>query len=82
MTLKNSLLMAIAEPRELRELLIADLLRKLETIGITVHLYELHAPAPGAKKQTGLGVTLCSRPRGMRNPMLTCKRCLAKLAKQ
>ncbi len=51
----------------------------LESLGILVTIFELHAPAPRAKSSKGLGPTLCNYG-GRRHPSLvTCKKCLAKL---
>lgn len=82
MSLKDALLTAITQPKELRELLSnPNIIQKLELAGISILMYELHAPSVTAKKNTGLGNTLCGRARGMRNSLVTCKRCLSKLSK-
>lgn len=80
MTLKKILLGAAEDPKALREALeSAEVARKFELAGIDFQIYQLHAPALGAKKTFGLGITLCGRSRGMRNQLVTCKKCLAKL---
>lgn len=81
--MKNILLQAISDPQQFRKTLTdPQVIHRLELIGITVRLYQLHAPAESAKKTKGLGVTLCGRARGMRSSLITCKRCLAKLSQE
>ena len=82
MSLKDNLLNAISQPKELRDLLTnQNIVQKLESVGIAIQVYELHAPSLTAKKRVGFGNTLCGRQRGMRNNYVTCKRCLAKMPK-
>ncbi len=51
----------------------------LESLGIVLTIFELHAPSPRAKSTTGLGPTLCNY-NGRRHPTVyTCKKCLAKI---
>lgn len=82
MALKSELLNCAKRPEEVRKLLSdQEVVRQLELAGIELRFYELHAPAVGAKKSRGLGVTLCGRHRGMRSSVVTCKKCLARSEK-
>jgi len=52
----------------------------LESLGILLTIFELHAPSPRTKSATGLGPTLCNYD-GRRHPtVFTCKKCLAKIS--
>ncbi|HEU0037131.1 MAG TPA: hypothetical protein VFQ53_41260 [Kofleriaceae bacterium] len=63
------------------------LVKALDGIGVVVNPPEvgvraLHAPGPGAMKNSGVGKTLCGRDRGHRHPAgVTCSYCLKRLAK-
>lgn len=50
----------------------------MESLGIHLSIFELHAPAPSAKTRTGLGITLCGRNARRHPSLVTCKHCLAK----
>jgi len=80
MDTKIELLELIKDQSGLRTLLREPVIvKKLESIGVSVRVFELHAPAKGAKRREGLGVTLCGRNRAMRNTTVTCKKCIGKL---
>jgi hypothetical protein len=66
-------------PEELRELLRdPDVVAALESLGVQLTLYELHAPSEKSKTSHGLGPTLCN-DRGRRHPnLVTCKKCIKK----
>jgi hypothetical protein len=82
MLTKTDFLECVQDPLAMRTLFRDPLVvKKLEGIGIAINIYELHAPSVGAKKEQGLGVTLCGRSRAMRSSVVTCKKCLAKLTK-
>lgn len=67
-------------PQTARKLLKDPAVRKrLQSAGIQIRIFELHAPAINAKRTFGYGVTLCGRSKGMRNSYITCKRCMSKL---
>lgn len=52
----------------------------LESLGILLTIFQLHAPSPHTKSATGLGPTLCNY-NGRRHPaVFTCKKCLAKIS--
>lgn len=61
----------------LRELLREpSIVAALESLGVKLTVYELHAPSGKSKTSSGLGPTLCN-DRARRHPTLvTCKRCL------
>lgn len=70
---------AQSRPEDLRELLKdSDVAACLESLGIQLTIYELHAPSEKSKTSQGLGPTLCG-DRGRRHPTLvTCKKCIKK----
>jgi len=48
----------------------------LESLGVQLTIYELHAPSEKSRTSHGLGPTLCN-DRARRHPKLvTCKKCL------
>jgi hypothetical protein len=78
---KEQLLLAVkANPLGLREMLKhRNVVAAMESLGILINMFELHAAPRRAKGNEGLGATLCNY-RGRRHPSLvTCKKCLAKL---
>jgi hypothetical protein len=64
-------------PTELRQFLREPrIVAALESLGVQLTVYELHAPSGKSKSSSGLGPTLCN-DRGRRHPTLvTCKKCL------
>lgn len=82
MALREQLLSAIAEdPSSVRDLLSeSDVLTKLNSIGFLPKILELHSPSTNSRKFDGMGETLCGI-RGSRHTVVTCRRCLSKLAK-
>lgn len=81
MVTKENVLAAVAsEPSALRQLLRdRKVVAALESLGVLLTIFELHAPSAKAKSAKGLGPTLCNY-RGRRHPKLvTCKKCLAKI---
>ena len=57
-------------------------LKALSDIGVPPYfqILELHAPHPKARKNKGVGMTLCGR-KGTRHMTVTCKDCLNRKAK-
>jgi hypothetical protein len=68
---------ATTSPAELRQLLREpSIVAALESLGVHLTVYELHAPSEKSKTSSGLGPTLCN-DRARRHPTLvTCKKCL------
>ena len=69
------------QPEELRDMLKdAAVASALEALGIQLIVFELHAPSENSRVSHGLGSTLCNN-RARRHPTLvTCKKCLKKIA--
>lgn len=82
MVLKEQILSAIAkDPSSVRDLLSEpEVLAKLSSIGVLPRILELHSPSTNSRKFDGVGETLCGI-RGSRHSVVTCRRCLGKLAK-
>jgi len=70
---------AQTRPDELRQLLKdPQVVTALESLGVHLTIYELHAPSGKSKTSYGLGPTLCN-VRARRHPTLvTCRKCLKK----
>ena len=80
--MKTEILEAVARyPETARELFRdAEVLKALESIGILITTFELHAPSSSSSSSAGFGPTLCNHHRGRRHPTLvTCQKCLTKL---
>lgn len=78
---KEQVLSAVeTEPLELRQVLKdKSVVGALESLGILLTMFELHAPGRSARSSKGLGPTLCNY-NGRRHPsVVTCQKCLAKL---
>ena len=77
MTSTDLLNAAATSPAELRQLLREpSIVAALESLGVQLTVYELHAPSEKRKTNSGLGPTLCKH-RARRHPTLvTCKKCL------
>jgi len=83
--MKTAIIEAIAQrPLMVRELFRdPEVLQQLESIGVLVTTYELHARSRGSRICPGLGPTLCQYHRARRHPTLvTCQKCLAKMERK
>jgi hypothetical protein len=79
--MKDQILATVeSKPLHVRQILKdKNVVGALESLGILITVFELHAPPRRAKASKGLGPTLCNY-RGRRHPnLVTCKKCLAKL---
>lgn len=80
--MKSEILEAVDRyPETARELFRdAEVVKALESIGVLITTFELHAPSPSSSSSVGFGPTLCKHPRARRHPTLvTCQKCLAKM---
>lgn len=78
---RNQFLEFVASyPLQARQLLRdKKVVRSLESLGVLLSMFELHAPGRTARSTKGLGPTLCGY-RGRRHPTLvTCRKCLPRL---
>lgn len=68
---------AQTRPEELRQLLKdPHVVAALESLGVQLTIYELHAPSEKSKTSHGLGATLCNDRARRHSTLVTCKRCL------